>query len=73
MPALTRLSYDNLPIADGATAGQEFMRVTYGDVSKAEEQRVRNHLLQYCGQDTGGMICMLAKLQTMVSLCSRKI
>ena len=62
MPALTSLSYDNMPIADGATAGQEFMRVTYGDVSKAEEHRVRRHLLHYCGQDTGGMINILNAL-----------
>jgi len=62
MPALTNLSYDNLPIADGATAGQEFIRVTYGDVSKVEHQRVRKHLLRYCGQDTGGMIGILDTL-----------
>ena len=62
MPALTTLSYDYLPIADGSTAGQEFMRVTYGNVTKAEEKRIRGHLLRYCGQDTGGMIDILKEL-----------
>jgi len=45
-----------LPIADGAMAGQEFSRVTFGDVSETERARVRTQLLRYCGQDTGGMI-----------------
>jgi hypothetical protein len=68
MPALTNLSYDNLPISDGATAGQEFMRVTYGHVSKEEEKRVRSHLLRYCGQDTGGMIDILHNLRSNAGL-----
>ncbi|MCX6994073.1 MAG: DUF2779 domain-containing protein [Kiritimatiellaeota bacterium] len=63
MPALTKRSYDNLPIADGSTASQEFLRVTFGDVSTAERRKIRNQLLRYCGQDTGGMIGILRNLQ----------
>jgi len=63
MPALTKRSYDNLPIADGSTASQEFLRVTFGDVNTAERRKVRNQLLRYCGQDTGGMIGILRTLQ----------
>jgi len=62
IPALTKLRYDNLPIADGLTAGQEFLRVTFGDVSVTEQRKVQNQLLQYCGQDSGGMIEILRRL-----------
>ena len=66
MPALTNRSYDNLPIADGSTASQEFLRGTFGDVSTAERRKIRNQLLRYCGQDTGGMIGILRTLQSTV-------
>ena len=62
MPALTKRNYDNLTIADGSTASQEFMRVTFGDVSATDQRKVRNHLLRYCSQDSGGMIGILSRL-----------
>ncbi len=66
MPALTKRSYDNMSIADGSTASEEFLRVTFGDVSAAERRKVRNQLLRYCGQDTGGMIDILHALRRTV-------
>ena len=62
MPALTKRNYDNLTIADGSTASQEFMRVTFGDVSATDQRKVRNQLLRYCGQDSGGMINIMRRL-----------
>jgi hypothetical protein len=62
MPALTKRNYDNLTIADGSTASQEFMRVTFGDVNATDQHKVRNQLLRYCGQDSGGMIGILSRL-----------
>lgn len=35
-------------------ASQEFLRVTFGEVTDAERQRVRRQLEQYCGRDTEG-------------------
>jgi hypothetical protein len=66
MPALTDQSYDDMEISDGANASDEFMRVTFGDVSDAERHRVRSQLLRYCGQDTGGMINILGRLRRMI-------
>jgi len=62
MPALTNLSYNNLPIAGrrGSRPGVHASHLR--DVPKAEENRVRRHLLRYCGQDTGGMIEIVNEL-----------
>ena len=38
------------------TASREFLRVTYGQVTAAECRRVRQHLKEYCGLDTMGMV-----------------
>ena len=62
MPVLTDQSYDDMEIAGGSIASEEFMRVTFGDVSKAEQRKVRGQLLRYCGQDSGGMIKILRRL-----------
>jgi len=62
MPALTDRSYDNMEIDSGSNAADEFMRVTFGDVSAIEQRKVQNQLLRYCGQDSGGMIEILRRL-----------
>jgi hypothetical protein len=51
-----------MEITGGSIASEEFMRVTFGDVSQAEQRKVRNQLLRYCGQDSGGMIMILQQL-----------
>jgi len=62
MPALTDRSYADMEIAGGSVAADEFLRVTFGDASEAEQRKVRNQLLRYCGQDSGGMIEILRRL-----------
>jgi hypothetical protein len=42
------------------------MEATFGDASDEERQKIRDDLLAYCGQDTGGMIDILKKLQWLV-------
>jgi len=42
------------------------MEAAFGNVSDEERQKIRNDPLVYCGQDTGGMIDILKKLQTIV-------
>jgi hypothetical protein len=66
MPAITGQAYDELDIQEGGTASLEFVRVTFGDVSKAERQRVRQQLEEYCGRDTAGMIWLLDELRKLV-------
>jgi len=66
LPALTGKGYDHLAIQEGDTAGREFLRVTFGDVSEAERRRIRRDLEAYCGQDTEGMIWIISVLRQLV-------
>jgi len=56
LPALTGQSYGHLAIQDGATASQEFLRVTFDDVPEAERQQARQQLERYCSLDTERLI-----------------
>jgi predicted Zn-dependent protease len=42
------------------------MEAAFGNISDLERQKIRIDLLTYCGQDTGGMIDILEKLQELV-------
>ena len=64
LPALTGKGYENLAIQEGGTASREFMRVTFGDVSKPERSKVRKQLEDYCGLDTMGMVQIVAELSS---------
>ena len=66
LPALTDLSYDDLEIGEGTMASLKFIEATFGNISDVERQKIRADLLTYCGQDTGGMIEILKKLQELV-------
>ncbi|MBI2043236.1 DUF2779 domain-containing protein [Candidatus Pacearchaeota archaeon] len=52
LPLLSDLSYDELEIHKGDLASSEFERVTYGNVSDEERERVRQALEEYCKLDT---------------------
>jgi len=66
LPALTDLSYDDLEIGEGTTASLKFLEAAFGNISNEECQKIRTDLLTYCGQDTGGLIEILKKLQELV-------
>ena len=66
LPALTGRGYEGLATQEGGTASLEFLRVTFGDVSEEERQRVRRQLEEYCGQDTEGMIWIVDALRALV-------
>jgi len=66
LPALTGRGYEGLAIQEGATASLEFLRITFGEVSEVERQRVRRQLEEYCGQDTEGMIWIVDALRALV-------
>lgn len=63
LPALTGKSYQGLEIAEGGTASLEYLRVTFGDVSEEERQKVRRDLEKYCALDTEGMLLIVEELE----------
>jgi hypothetical protein len=67
VPALAGRGYGDLDIRDGATASQEFLRVTFSEVPAQERQHVRRRLEVYCGRDTEGMAWILGALRTAVA------
>lgn len=64
LPALVpEMTYEGMEIADGQAAGLAWESLTSGDCCEAERQRKRQALLDYCGQDTLGMVRLAEKLQ----------
>ncbi len=66
LPALTGHGYDRMDIQEGGQASREFLRSTYGNVSGAEQAKVRKQLEEYCGLDTRGMFLIIEALQKLV-------
>ena len=67
LPALTGHGYEDMEIADGAIASQEFLRITFGDVAASERQSVRAALEKYCALDTEGMVKIVSKLSKLAA------
>lgn len=64
LPALVReMSYGGLEVADGQAAGIAWDSLVRGGLDRDNHDRVRNALLDYCGQETLGMVRLLEKLQ----------
>ncbi|MBU6402601.1 MAG: DUF2779 domain-containing protein [Verrucomicrobia bacterium] len=63
LPALTGKGYEHLDIQEGSTASLEFLRVTFGEATAQERQRVRRALERYCGLDTEGMVWIVDALR----------
>jgi hypothetical protein len=68
LPALTGKGYEHLAIQEGNTAGLEFLRVTFGQVTAAERRRVRLDLEEYCGLDTLGMVQIVERLKELITM-----
>jgi Domain of unknown function(DUF2779) len=62
LPVLTGKGYEGMEIAEGGTASQEYLRVTYGDVEAKERENVRRDLENYCKLDTEGMTMIVDAL-----------
>jgi len=62
LPAITDLKYKGLDIADGQTASREYERVTFGQVSEKEKEKVRKQLEEYCGLDTLAEVRIIDRL-----------
>ncbi|MFC2026837.1 DUF2779 domain-containing protein [Chloroflexota bacterium] len=63
LPAVTGRGYDNLNINDGTIASILYEQVTYGNATEDERAKVRANLLEYCRQDTEGMIWIVERLR----------
>jgi len=64
LPALVpEMTYEGMEVADGQAAGLAWESLIGGDCSESERQRKRKALLEYCGQDTLGMVRLAERLQ----------
>lgn len=64
LPALVpRMSYDGMVVADGQSAGLAWESLISGECTEAERQVKRRALLDYCSQDTLGMVRLVEILQ----------
>jgi len=63
LPAVNpRYSYENLNVKQGSQASSEFLRLR-SIVDKQEIEQIRKNLIDYCNQDTFGMIVILDELE----------
>ena len=63
LPALVPgMTYDGMEVADGQAAGLAWESLIGGDSGGVERQQQRKALLEYCGQDTLGMVRLLELL-----------
>jgi hypothetical protein len=65
LPALVpEMTYDGMEISDGSMASQAYF--TMGEISyPAELARLRKSLLDYCRQDTLGLVRLVEKMRGM--------
>jgi predicted RecB family nuclease len=64
LPALVpEMTYRGMEVADGQAAGLAWQSLIGGDCGQAEQQRIKKALLDYCGQDTLGMVRLLEGLR----------
>lgn len=64
LPALVpEMTYKGMEVADGQAAGLAWESLIRGGCSEAERQKKRQALLDYCGQDTLGMVRLVQRLQ----------
>ena len=59
---MTGKGYTGLDIAEGGAASRAFIALLNGALSKKEVEKTRKALLEYCKQDTIGMIDILHAL-----------
>jgi predicted RecB family nuclease len=63
LPALVpEMSYAGMEVADGQTAGIAWESLVRGGLEWHERERISKALLDYCGQDTLGMLRLVEKL-----------
>jgi hypothetical protein len=64
LPALVpEMTYEGMEVADGKAAGMVWESLVHGCFGEAESQRKRKALLDYCGQDTLGILRLVETLK----------
>ena len=67
LPAMTKLSYDNMEIGAGGLARFEYMRVVFGSSDdKKDKDKVFSALEKYCELDTLAMVKIVEALKKLV-------
>jgi hypothetical protein len=57
LPALVpHMTYDGMEVGDGIQAGLAYNNLVKGQFSDGDAEKLRHALLEYCGQDTLGMV-----------------
>jgi predicted RecB family nuclease len=64
LPALVpEMTYEGMEVADGQAAGLAWESLVRGGLDRDNHDKIRKALLDYCGQDTLGMVRLVEKLQ----------
>ena len=70
LPALVpEMTYEGMEVSDGKAAGLVWERLISGECSEIERQQNRKALLEYCCQDTLGMVKLLEILRAVTGNC----
>jgi hypothetical protein len=65
LPALVPdMTYEGMEVADGQDAGIAWKSLVRDELNSDERERIRKALLDYCGQDTLGMVKLLEGLRS---------
>ena len=68
LPALVpQMTYEGMEVADGQAAGLVWKRFISDECSEVERQQNRKALLEYCCQDTLGMVKLVEQIRQQVS------
>jgi hypothetical protein len=63
LPALVpSMNYDDMIVADGQAAGLAWESLMHGGLDRDKQDRTRKALLDYCGQDTLGLVKLVDEL-----------
>jgi hypothetical protein len=69
LPALVpEMTYAGMEVGDGQAAGLAWESLVQGGLDRDEHDRIRQALLDYCGQDTLALVKMLEALNVVVDV-----
>jgi hypothetical protein len=64
LPALiSEMNYDGMAVANGQDAGLAWESLLQGGLDQEERDKIKNALLEYCGQDTLALVRIMEKLR----------
>jgi hypothetical protein len=56
------MTYDGMAVANGQDAGLAWESLVRGGLDQVERERIKNALLDYCGQDTLALVRLIETL-----------